>query len=327
MKYNYVVFGTEDQYYIYGYSELSKHLDTVYFDKPVCLSSLYRIKNFIRRIHLSYKINNIISLPNKEYWNSHLFNYSFTNNKPICFVFFTKSKFTESIPFGFVEYLKSKYENSKFVVFYQDLVKFKRKVPLEMFRKKMDLLLSFDYKDSEENGMIYHPLVYSDIADSVKIIEKKDIYFCGAAKNRLDNILEAYSFFREKGLKCDFHVIVNNPKDYVNDDGLFYHKSFPYDENLRHVKSCKILLEIMQKGGTGNTIRACEAIAFNKKMLTNNAYIKKADFFDRDNFCYYDSVKNIDMSFVNSREKPSSYQYINLLSPYRFMEFIDDHLQ
>ena len=82
----------------------------------------------------------------------------------------------------------------------------------------------------------------------------------------------------------------------------------------------------MQKGGTGHTIRACEAIAFNKKMLTNNSYIKEADFFDTNNFCYYDSLNNIDMEFVKSERLPSSYQYINLISPYRFMKFIDEHL-
>lgn len=195
MKYNYVVFGTEDQYYTYGYSELNNHSNTVYFEKPVCLSSFYRLKDFVRRVHLSEKINKVVSLPNKEFWNCHLFEYKFDNNKPICFVFFPGSKFSDSIPFGFVDYLKDKYKGSKFAVFYQDLVRFKRKVSLEMFRDKMDLLLSFDFKDSKENGMIYHSLVYSDIADSVETTDEKDIYFCGVAKNRLDDILNAYYFF------------------------------------------------------------------------------------------------------------------------------------
>lgn len=82
----------------------------------------------------------------------------------------------------------------------------------------------------------------------------------------------------------------------------------------------------MQKGGIGHTIRGCEAIVFNKKMLTNNSYIKEADFFDTDNFSYFDSLNDIDMEFVKSERPPSTYKYIKLISPYRFMEFIDEHL-
>ena len=326
MKYNYVVFGTEDQYYTYGYSELNKHSNTIYLEKPSFLNKAYGFKDTCRRFHLSEKVNRIIPMPNKEFWNRHLFNYCFDNEKPICFVFFSASKFADSIPFGFVDYLKSKYDGAKFVVFYQDLVKFKRKVSVETYRKKMDLLISFDYKDAEDYGMIYHSLVYSDISLLIDVVEMKDIYFCGAAKNRLNEIIDAYKYFKESGLTCDFHVIVDNPRGFSNDNGLMFHKYFSYYENLRHVKSCRFLLEIMQKGGTGYTIRACECIAFNKKMITNNAFIKKADFYDDNNFLYYDCLDNIDRSFINSNESPTSHKYLELISPYKFMEFIDNHL-
>lgn len=328
MKYNYVVFGTEDQYYTYGYSDLNNNRDdTIYIEKPAYYSSLGTIIDLLRRVHLSEKINKITNLPCKEIWNSLLFQYKFNNEKPICFVFFSSSKFSDSIPFGFVEHLKKNFPGSKYVVFYQDLVRFKRKVSLNMYREKMDLLISFDYKDAKDNGMLYHPLVYSDIAESVGKSMDSDIYFCGAAKNRLKEVLEVFYYLRELGLKCDFHIIVDNPEKYSNEDGLEYSTLFPYYENLEHAKSSKVLLEIMQKGGTGLTIRTCEAIALNKKLITNNPFITHAAFYNTNDFSYFKNIGQIDKDFITNTEKATSHQYMEQIGPYRFMEFIDECLE
>ena len=39
----------------------------------------------------------------------------------------------------------------------------------------------------------------------------------------------------------------------------------------------------MQEGGNGYTLRTCEAIAYNKKMITNNLTIKETDIYSEEN--------------------------------------------
>ena len=42
------------------------------------------------------------------------------------------------------------------------------------------------------------------------------------------------------------------------------------------------MLEIMQQGGHGYTLRYCEAIAMGKKLATNNPEIEKAPFYNKE---------------------------------------------
>ena len=326
MKYNYVVFGSNDPYYLLGYDELNNHSDSIYFGEPFQNNFLLKM---LRKTHMTPRINRYIKMPFKSLWNRNLFKNCFDNDNPICFLFFSAGPFADHIPYGFVEYLKEEFPQSKYVVFYQDLVDAtKRTVSLDEYRRKMDLIVSFDYNDCDKYQMIYHPLVYSDIREKItEYKEKSDIYFCGAEKNRLGTILEAYNVFQDLGFKCDFTVITNNYK-LLNDysGGIHFCRSFSYHENLQHIKSCKAMIEIMQKGGSGYTIRALECIAFNKKLITNNSYINRATFYDNNNFMYYEKMTDSDIysKFINS--EATSYKYIKAILPHRFLEFIDCHL-
>ena len=211
MKYNYVVFGTEDPYYTIGYSELNTRTDSVYLSGPIFNGSFMGIATKIRKAHMTQKIRKYVELPWKNGWNDKLYRKSFQDTKPICFIFFSAGPFADHIPYGFIDYLKKTYPESKYVVFYQDLVwSNTRTVSLDTYKEKMDLLLSFDYDDCEKYGMLYHPLVYSDVANTVVPLERvSDIYFCGAEKNRLNEIIDAYKFFKGLGFSCDFNVITS----------------------------------------------------------------------------------------------------------------------
>jgi len=55
---------------------------------------------------------------------------------------------------------------------------------------------------------------------------------------------------------------------------VYLDKFMPYEENLEYIKRSKCLLEIMQEGGNGYILRTCEAVAYNKKIITNNKILK-----------------------------------------------------
>lgn len=330
MKYNFVVFGSEEEYYKYSYMELNsdKIPNACYFTKPFDGPGfLNRILSCIRRIHMSPKFTKFVKLPLKKIWNPLIFKNPFSDDKPICFLFFSAGRFNDHIPYGFVEYLKKTFPKSKYVVFYQDLIfANKRLISLQKYKEMMDLVISFDYEDCIEHNLIYHPLVYSDISDQITSnVEASDIYFCGAAKNRLNDILSAYDHFNSLGLKCDFNVITTNQKEITScslHNGVVVSSYMPYNENLKHIVNTKYILEIMQKGGTGYTIRVCEAIAFGKKIISNNNYLKSSIFYNEDDIVIFDNVNKIAAKSIVISKESKLHRYMEQISPIEFINFI-----
>ena len=333
MNYNFVVFGTKEEYYKLSYSSLNScYENTCYLSEPFEGGGfINKMRSFIRRIHMSPKVNKLIRIPGKSLWNSLLFKDNFFIKKPICFVFFSAGYFNDHIPYGFLDYLKNKYPNSKYVVFYQDLVNANnRRISIDEYKKNMDLVISFDFSDCKKYGLIYHPLVYSDIAKEIEPLkEESDIYFCGAAKNRLKDILDAYDFFNSMGYKCDFHIVTTDRKKIeicYKHDGSPVCSKLPYKENLRHIASCKYLLEIMQKSGTGYTIRGCEAVAFNKKLISNNKFLQSAVFYNVNDIVIFNDIKQLVIKEDVEQSPCILHQSIDKISPYEFVNFIEKNL-
>ena len=278
--------------------------------------------NIIIRFHFG-RLNKYINLPLKSLWNPTFFKGEFQNNKPICFVFTSIwpniAETTSLLP-----YLKKHYQGSKVVLFLQDLYKFVR-----VDYTKYDLSLSFDYGDSEQYGFIYHPLVFSNInqqRDNNSPLY--DIYFLGKAKNRLNEIIEAFEILNSAGLSLDFNIVGVKEKDQIYPDKIKYIDMIPYQDNLNHILSSKCVLEIMQKGGLGFTQRTVECVGLNRKMLTNNPMITRAPFYNPNYISQFKSFEDIDKNFLNKLKEDEvvDYEYKDNLSPIELLCFIDRKL-
>jgi hypothetical protein len=100
----------------------------------------------------------------------------------------------------------------------------------------------------------------------------------------------------------------------------------PYIENLKHIKKSKCLLEIMQGGGHGYTLRACEAIMYDKKMITDNPEISCAPFYRPELISVFDRAEHIDPSFVTTEPAVADYKWKEKLSPLKLLEYIDKRI-
>lgn len=323
LQYNYVLFGSSDDYYMVAYNELFS-LDYVYCIMDG-IDTKNKILNTLYKIHTSKRTQSFVKLPFKSIWNNRIFRHSFNNDKPICFVFFSRNQLCT---INVIRYLKRLYPNSKFVAFWQDLV---CKINLDDFallkESYLDLCLSFDQGDSERYGMQYYPLVYSDYSfDRVVTRPKSDVYFVGKAKDRLGIIIEVFEYLNNAGLNCDFNITGVAKKDRVYADKISYIDSMPYKDNIEHIKATNCMLEIMQGGGTGFTLRYAEAIMFNKKMITNNQLIKNADFYDAKKINVFKNVNEIDVNFPISLPINVDYDCKEKLYPSRMIEYIDTFL-
>lgn len=322
--YNFVVFGDNWDLYKVSYNDIIVMDNVRYIATPNNFKSpIYR---FLFRLHWSPKINKIINLPFKRLWNSGYYKFDFSNNKPICFVFF--SPWCEFEKNGFVKFLRRKFPQSKMVCFFQDLIVLKKDLDINHIKNVFDLVLSFDQAESQEYGLEYHQLVYSHFpVGKSPLINECDVYFLGKAKNRLDEIIKTFEYLKSQNLKCDFYLVGVEISKQVYPDEIHYIENMSYLENLQHVVSSRCLLEIMQQGGHGYTQRMCEAIAYDKKILTNNVEVKNASFYNEKYISVYSDATDLDISFLkDSLNDTVDYGFKEQLSPKKLLSFIEKKL-
>ncbi len=325
LKYNYVLFGYDTDLYRIPYTDISKLDNAIYLHKPIDTDN--KLLHFLHKVHTTGYINKkLFPLPFKGIWNPVMFRNRWNDSKPICFVF--SSRRCDLVNYGLLDYLRKHYPGCKFACFYQDIVATCKECSIERVKKEFDVVLSFDHADAKNYGFYYYPLVYSvvDVPENPDI-EESDVFFVGVPKDRLDDIYAAYEKVRDGGLKCDFHLI-GVPKDKRRyEDEIHYRDTMmPYTENLQHIKRTRCILEIMQKRGTGFTLRAAEAVVFDRKLLTNNSEAEGAPFYKPDAVCAFTTPDTIDINFVKSGDRDVDYGYKDRLSPIHLLEFIEEKI-
>ena len=323
LSHNFVVLGSDNDFYKISYRNIANTNKTRYISTNIDTDN--KILNFLYKLHCSQTIENILKLPFKSVWNKHYFKNTFNNNDPICFVF--TGNHISKLRYGFDKYLRKIYPNCKLVIFYQDLITRRRNSLFEKYRDRFDLVLSFDQKDARDYGLVYYPLVYTpEEYETEGELPRSDVFFVGKAKNRLDEILTAYEKLSEAGLNCDFHIVNVPEADRKYADKINYCSQMSYTENLKHIKATSCLLEIMQKGGHGYTLRACEAITYGKRMITNNPEIINAPFYRPELISVFENTADIDVDFVKNGEFKVDYNYKEELSPLKMFEFVENKL-
>lgn len=299
MKYHYVCWGKDYEYNKYCYGELNKDSNSEYIEND--LSSNSKFINLIYKIHTSKKTNSILKLPFKKIWFKSMCNFKRVKDKNYCFVFLLSTSHFYALEYGFGTYLKKKFPGSKLVCYYDDLVNcYEKNVSVDFIKKTFDLVLSFDKADCSNYGFIYHQLVYSPLNLSFNNNPNYDICFIGRAKNRIETILGCYDYFIKNNLKCNFNIIGISDIEVKNKyPNINFCERISYSDNLKIIMDSRVILEVMQRGGSGYTLRTCEAIMTNRKLLTNNKDVAVEPFY-HGNIMAFENPSDIDLSFIRN---------------------------
>lgn len=322
MEYKFLIGGSNNDYYIVSYRDIMQ-MDNVTYCREF-LQSDSKLLKWIYTHHFGVGMNRFVELPFKSVWNRFYLKNSFSHEDQLCILLF--ANYLQLERFGLVEFLRKRYPNARIVCFYQDIAATVKAFPPEKAKSEFDLVLSFDQRDCDQYGWVYYPLVYSmpEISDDPSI-EKSDVYFVGKAKNRLNDIYGAYERLTAAGLKCDFHITGVSEQDRKYTDSIVYRDVMPYEENLKRINKTRCMLEIMQKGGHGYTLRYCEAIAQGKCLITNNPEIANAPFYSPERISVFGDVDAIDLQFVVNSPWKVDYNYIDKLSPVHLLEFLEKY--
>lgn len=131
---------------------------------------------------------------------------------------------------------------------------------------------TFDKKNAEIFKLQYHkqffPIsVYQKIPTSNNYWT--DFYFLGAEKGRTNTLREISDTL--SGYCLDFRI-AKNLSEYIT-----------YDENINNVIHTRCIVDIVQSNQSDISLRPLEAMAFQKKLLTNNHSILNSDFYNCNN--------------------------------------------
>lgn len=316
-------------FYIYPYYDLFYRNDTtvIKHDIHAYINIENKFLKYFFRIQHQRKVKKYFIFPPEKFWYPKVLNIADSEDN-IIFLFWGVSAIYSK---DYRKYLHKHFPNSRIVVTLFDMVKWYLDLTDEMKKVEefADIITTYDKDDAEKYGYFFHRDAYSVLPENLLrgSYPITDLNFCGKAKDRYGKILDVYDQACKHGVLCDFNI-VGIPNDELSKRKTLRTPEFiPYLEYIRMIQGTNCLLEVAQSNTRQYTLRPWEAIAYGKKILTNNKEFLSEEFYNPKFIQVYDSVDNIDWGWVKKREDVD-YNYINQLSVDKYLtdikRFLDE---
>lgn len=256
----------------------------------------------------------------------HYTNRDYKKTDRLCFVIYGYY-----ITPGYIRYIRNKFPNSKVVKIHRDAYSiWKSKNTLftdNDIEELFDLQLSYDLGDSDTYGFIHFDEIESkrdiEYTDNYPIY---DVFFAGAAKDRLPTLISFYDFLEQRGLNCFFFITNAKKEEQVERKGIHYaDKGMSYREMLYYTVNSEVILEINQGTVDGFTSRFLEAVMYNKKLITNNLAVKNNRYYDSRFIKCVTNPDDIDIDFIKEPLEVD-FHYQDEFSPTHLIDLIDKSL-
>lgn len=171
----------------------------------------------------------------------------------------------------------------KYIWLWNSMFTYNPKKEMVLKLKKNYQIYTFDSEDADEYGFSFkNQVCYQQILQNAERKDfKSDIYFVGQDKGRYDQIENLYNQLKDKFI-CDFRIIKDTTSKDEHKYNLFSSK-VSFEENIELIGQSKCVLEIVQNGQSGITLRSLEALISGRKLISNNKELLKADFYDKNN--------------------------------------------
>ena len=217
------------------------------------------------------------------------------NNLTIVYCFTNLSKVTGAKTFGLLDNLKDSY----------------------------DQVYAFDKLDSERYGFDYSRLVYAPVRHDylINCVQELDLFYVGQAKDRLTQLIDIFKNAQKAGLKCKFFITgVSEESQYVHPD-IVYNQNISYGEVLGYISKSRCIVDAIQGESTGMTIKTCEAVYWDKKLITTNVNVVNEPYFNSNNIMVYDEKSDL-KRFMKLELMPYTDKDRFIFSPYRRIQQI-----
>ena len=191
---------------------------------------------------------------------------------------------------------------------------------------------TFAKVDSEKygfryGGTFYNPHLLKLTGKENRESKQTDVLFVGTDKGRKIYVNELENILTNEGIKCDFRIVDNFKSLFYTG----YSREVSYLDLCKLICNSKVILDVVQEGQYGLTLRIMEAILFGKKVITTNKYLAKdTDFSSNENIYILDKYNLTELkSFIlkpivpyneNLKQKYSFYSWIERLIKCEYLE-------
>lgn len=292
------------------------------------------IKNpFLRKIahfHYSQRLNNIINIPLKRVWYRKIYNQlEFDHSGRNCLMIYDHNDIGGDEEF--LKYVRRKNPNIVLAYIFTNFVKGSAALAkgyVDKLPDMYDLVFAFDPLDSNKYGFLYSPLIY----DANCVMDKYDdptcddkAFYIGQAKDRLPILNAIFEQLNKLGIETDFNIVNVMPEDMLHSDKILYNKPLPYLDVLEKMQECNIIIDGIQGDSSGLTIKTCEAVCYNKKLITTNKSLADYKFYDSRYMLIIEKADDIKKEFFsNNRLVRYSDEAIYFFSGKRFYKKLWD---
>lgn len=176
---------------------------------------------------------------------------------------------------------------------FSNIVKNSASISPYLLRKYNIIGWSWDKEDCKKYNLNYiRPAIDPNIFKSIdRRLDIYDLCFIGADKGRYKLVKEISHIATASGINSYTHITPDYSfLKFIHKD---YKEPIPYDKYLEIVSSSKCIIDLVQKGQVGTTMRTLEAIFSNKKLISNNPNLIDYDFYHPNNI-FILSESNID---------------------------------
>ena len=285
----------------------------------------------IKKIHLSSAINKRIRLPFRRIWYNHI-PFDMDDGSDYCIIILDGA--LSAIDPAQLNDLSHKKKLRKVLVLINAMDASSTsmmEVKEKMSMVKWNQIYSFDPGDVKKYGFKPLGCCYYSKRDSAAIlanypdVRQSDVYFTGGIKgDREDLIISVFEKLDAAGVNADFHLLVTGErrlKRNRHEDKIDYFSGgwIPYEKLLAGILRSKVVIEVLQQGQTGPSLRYYEAVCYNKKLLTNNPSIVDLPYYDSRYMHCFSSAEDIDIDWILEQSK-AEYRYRGDFSPVQMLE-------
>lgn len=171
---------------------------------------------------------------------------------------------------------------------------------------KYDVFSVFDEEDYQQLNSKFNNIhlghnFYFDVI-SQPIQKNVDLLYIGAEQdNRISILSHIHSLSKEKNNLFLLHSKQKNKIEGI----LFSKEILPYEDIVKMSATAKIIIDIKYPKHNGLSFRFFEALYLSKKMITDNPYVKKFDFYHPNNILVMDDFMGLTKeSLTTFLEKP-----------------------
>lgn len=316
--------GKENRWYSLG---VHLFVDLMQDERVIYIDSRYRTPphswvNLLRRVHFSQRVNKKVNLPFKWVWKCSLDTIHWDDQCSYVVVFLDD---VNPIPITKLQKIKQSHQ-VKYSLLLLNPFTPKRQATLKAYFEKMgfDYVFTFDQADARKYGFSFTDTFYSVLPQKnnhISETEKKNIYYIGGNKGRLQDLLALYSTMKDNNISSIYRITDVEESEQQWKNEIIYNDFIDYSTTVEELRLCNCILELIAADQFGATLRYYEAICYNKKLLTNNKNVVNLPFYNPDYIHIFEKPEDIDWDWVKERI-PVDYHYDGRFSPTHLIDNI-----